>query len=423
MVAGGSRGNIAGVSEDLKQALRGRGVEMPHPELVVVADDVDPARIEPGAVLHPGVRIHGRRTVIRKGARIGPDGPVVLKDCAIGRDAKVASGSFTRCVLLDGATFGPSGHGRDGTLFEEGASAAHAVGTKQTILFPWATLGSNINACDLLLAGGTGPKDHSEIGSGFIHFNFTPFGPRGDKVTPSRFGCVPRGVWLTERRIFLGGAGGVVGPVEIGYGTVLAAGAVYRRDRGEDVLVVGEKVPARELSFDPLLVRRGLDRVRRSIGYMAHLVALHRWYAEVRMRLAAEDPLQRALIEAGLGSLEGALADRVKQLERFTEGFDASADRLASRGDSEEAEALRRLAGALPGAGSVLQDPLAVDGGEHIDRPARAALLATVPSGGGDYLDWVQGLDDGTRERGRAFLQSVVDGYLTHPDGASRLLA
>jgi len=409
------------VSENLKQALIARGVEMPHPEAVIVEPEVDPGRIEAGSVLHPGVRISGASTVIRAGARIGRHGPVVLEDCAIGLDAEVGSGSFTGCVLLDGASFGPGGHGRAGTLFEEGASAAHAVGTKQTILFPWATLGSNINACDMLLAGGTDPRDHSEIGSGFIHFNFTPFGPCGDKAAPSRFGCVPRGVWLTEPRIFLGGAGGVVGPITIGYGTVLAAGAVYRRDRGEGMLVVGEKDPARELRFDPLLIRRGPERVRRCLEYMAQLVALHRWYAEVRLRLAADDPFQQAVIEAGLASLEGALSDRVRQLERFVDGFAGAADRLEARGNSEEAAALLGLASALPEASAVLQDPLAIDGAELVDRTSRSALLGTVPSGGGSYLEWIRDLDDGTRDRGRVFLQSVIDGYLAHPDGAGRL--
>ena len=422
MVARRSGGNIARVSENLKRALIARGVEISHPGLVVIDDDVDPDRVEAGVVLHPGVHVSGASTVIRAGACIGSHGAVVLEDCAIGRDAQVGSGSFNRCVLLDGASFGPSGYGRAGTSFEEGAAAAHAVGTKKTILFPSATLGSNVNACDLFLAGGTDSQDHSEIGSGFIHFNFTPFGPRGDKAAPSRFGCVPRGVWLTESRIFLGGSGGGVGPVAMGYGTVLAAGSVYRRDRGERLLVVGEKAPARERPFDPLLIRRGADRVRRCLEYMAQLVALHRWYAEVRMRLAADDALQRAVLEVGLVSLEEALVERVKQLERFVDGFDSAADRLDSHGETEEADVLRQLVAALPAASAALQDPLVVDGEAYVDCPARAALLAALASGGGAYLDWIRSLDDGTRERGRAFLQSVVDGYLAHPAGAARLL-
>lgn len=409
------------MSQELKQALSDRGVEMPHPELVTVEADVDPERFEAGAVLLPGARISGRTTVILAGARIGTEGAAVVRDCAIGRDATLASGSFSSTVLLDGASFGPSGHSRDGTLFEERASAAHAVGTKQTILFPWATLGSNINACDCLLAGGTGPKDHSEIGSGFIHFNFTPFGPKGDKATPSLFGDVPRGVWLTEPRIFLGGAGGVVGPIRVGYGTVLAAGSVYRRDRGENLLVVGENVPAREIPFDPLAIRRGPERVKRSLEYMAELVALHRWYAEVRVRKAADDPMQLLVLEAALTLLEGALRERAKQLDRFVEGFELAADRLPEAA-VEEAGRLRSIAGALPRVRSRLVSPLQIDAEQPFDKVARGKVLNAAVEGPRDYVEWVRSLDDATRSDGYSYLKSIVDAYLSDPQGAGALV-
>ncbi len=45
---------------------------------------------------------------------------------------------------------------REGCLLEEETSGAHAVGLKQTILFPFVTLGSLVNFCDCLMAGGTG---------------------------------------------------------------------------------------------------------------------------------------------------------------------------------------------------------------------------------------------------------------------------
>ena len=54
------------------------------------------------------------------------------------------------------------------------------------------------------------PPDHTEVGSSYIHFNFTP---DGDKTTASLFGDVPRGVMLNQPPIFLGGQGGTVGPV------------------------------------------------------------------------------------------------------------------------------------------------------------------------------------------------------------------
>src|SRR5690606_1997997 len=130
------------------------------------------------------------------------------RDSALARGAAVASGYVEGAVLLREAKLGANAHVRPGTLLEELASTAHAVGLKQTVLLAYVTLGSLINFCDCLMAGGTSRSDHSEVGSGFIHFNFTPWGERGDKATPSLIGDVVRGVFLRERRIFLGGLAG-----------------------------------------------------------------------------------------------------------------------------------------------------------------------------------------------------------------------
>ncbi len=109
---------------------------------------------------------------------------------------------------------------REGCILEEEANASHTVGLKQTILFPFVTLGSLINFCDCFMAGGTSRKNHSEVGSSYIHFNYTP---NQDKATASLIGDVPKGVMINQAPIFLGGQGGLVGPSRIGYGTVIAA--------------------------------------------------------------------------------------------------------------------------------------------------------------------------------------------------------
>ena len=109
------------------------------------------------------------------------------------------------------------------------------MGLKQTILFPFVTLGSLINFCDCLMAGGTSRQNHSEVGSSYIHFNYST---NQDKATPSLIGDVPRGVMLNQPPIFLGGQGGLVGPVCLEYGTVIAAMAFCARaaDPGQLVL-------------------------------------------------------------------------------------------------------------------------------------------------------------------------------------------
>ncbi len=189
-----------------------RGVQVVAPEQVFVGADVDLTRIATGATLHPGTRLYGPRTFVAAGAHVGKEGPATLDNAVLGKNASIASGYVRGAVLLDDAQLGFAAHVREGTLLEEQASTGHAVGLKQSILLSFATLGSLINFCDALIAGGTSRRDHSEIGSGFIHFNFTPWGEHGDKATPSLIGDVVDGVFLDQARIFLGGNSGLIGP-------------------------------------------------------------------------------------------------------------------------------------------------------------------------------------------------------------------
>ncbi len=157
-----------------------------------------------GVKIYPGCRIYGRETVIAGGAQIGRESPVTIENCQIGSDVELRGGYFNNSVFLEKACMGLGAHVREGCILEEQANCAHCVGLKQTILFPFVTLGSPVNFCDRLMAGGTSRKDHSEVGSSYIHFNFTP---DGDKITPSLICDVPRGVMLNQTPIFLGRLG------------------------------------------------------------------------------------------------------------------------------------------------------------------------------------------------------------------------
>src|SRR5512136_2721472 len=227
-----------------------KGVDIPNPWTLDIGNEVDPERISGnGVTIYPGCRIYGKSTVISAGAKIGYEGPVTIDDCQIGPNVELKAGYFNKAVFLEKSNMGLGAHVREGCILEEEANGAHCVGIKQTILFPFVTLGSLINFCDCLMAGGTSRRDHSEVGSSYIHFNFTP---DGNKTTASLFGDVPRGVMLNQRPIFLGGQGGVVGPVRLGYGTVVAAGSILRDDIAEDgKFIVTPPHPGDERDFVP----------------------------------------------------------------------------------------------------------------------------------------------------------------------------
>ncbi|MDA3897307.1 MAG: protein GlmU, partial [Desulfobacteraceae bacterium] len=238
-------------NNDTINALIDKGVTIPNPESIEIGKEVNPERISgQGVILHSGCKIFGEKTLILKGATVGYEAPVTIENCQIGPDVKLNGGFFKESVFLKQSSIGSGAQVREGTIFEEYASAAHCVGVKQTILFPYVTLGSQINFCDCLMSGGTSKKNHSEVGSSYIHFNFTP---QQDKATPSLIGDVPRGVMLNQSPIFLGGQGGLVGPCRLAYGVTIAAGTIFRNDElRENRLIFGGASNTGKIAFTPV---------------------------------------------------------------------------------------------------------------------------------------------------------------------------
>ncbi len=357
-------------------------MEIVDPRQTYVAPDVSLSRVSSGVVLHPGTRLIGARTFLGPGAQVGVEGPATLRDAVLGARARVDAGYVEGAVLLDDARAGWGAHLRPGTLLEEQASTAHCVGLKHTILLSFVTLGSVINFCDVLMAGGTSRRDHSEVGSGFIHFNFTPWGERGDKATPSMAGDVVHGVFLRERRIFLGGAGGMIGPCRVGYGSVSAAGQVVRRPVAEDRLVFQGMRPL-DRPFGAGAVDRVEPRLGRNLAYIRQLVALRAWYRHVRLARVPsgdEHAPARTVLEEASATLTLCIEERVKRVDAF----------------------VRERDGVMP---TLDLDPEVP--------PCPLPLAADGP--GVEHLDWVAGLSDADVEAGVAWLGSIAERVAPSP--------
>jgi len=328
--------------EQSLEALEKKGVNIPDPRQVYVSPDVDIARIYPGSVLYPGTRLTGSRTLIGSGAKIGTEGPATVNDSVIGAGASIASGYVAGSTLLPRASVGGSCHLRAGTLLEEEANTAHAVGLKQTIMMYGVTMGSLINFCDALLSGGLSRKVHTEVGSGFIHFNFTPWGETGDKATPSLIGTATEGVFIDKPPIFLGGMSGIVGPKEIGFGAMTIAGQVVRRSVPDDTMYSGTSpVFERPFSYDGSQPsEKHIAHTRESnVEYLAQLYALKAWYTQIRMRrskICGDEEL--SLVYAGaLETLDECVGERVKRYNSFASSWGAEPFRDACLGEDAPA--------------------------------------------------------------------------------------
>jgi len=373
-----------------------RGVILYSPDSITL--DVEPEQIAPGVEIHPGCRISGADTSIGPGCRIGGEAPATIVNCQLGQGVCFSGGFAEEATLLDGASVGSGAHIRPGSLLEEYASCAHTVGLKQTLLMPYVTLGSLINFCDCLMAGGTGPKDHSEVGSSYIHFNFSA---HQDKATPSLIGDVPAGVMLDRPPIFLGGQGGLVGPVRIAYGSVLAAGTICRRDvLNENMLIFGQNGSRRKETPYNLRQYGDIDRIcRNNLIYIGNLHALAAWYRHVRTPLTPDTPFAQACLNGALRQLTAMTAERCAQLEKL-------AAKIAANPGGFESH--RRLLALRPSLSERMTLP------PVSTSPPVSLLTSILRERTSSFIETIKSLPATDKQAGTVWLQQIVSDIHQH---------
>ena len=372
-----------------------KGVKINRPTSVEIGDEVDVDRIfADGVVIYAGCKIFGAETLILPGVKLGYEGPVTVDNCQIGPDVELKGGYFNQAVFLEKARLGLGAHVREATILEEQAVVAHTVALKHTILFPFVTLGSLINFCDCLMAGGTSRKNHSEVGSSYIHFNFTP---SQDKATASLIGDVPGGVMLNRHPIFLGGQGGLVGPCRLNFGITVAAGTIVRKDEiREDRLIFGGEGKGGSAPF--VLGKYQVNKriIINNIIYIGNLIALQQWYRQVRT-LFISKRFPETLMLGLKKNIRAAIEERIKRLEAVCLKTSPTA-----RQKPELCERWPELKGSLQ-----------IHQGKEGDAGLRDKFLDAVSRGisatGKDYIAVVQGLAVEDSEIGIRWLQEIVD--------------
>ncbi len=385
-----------------------KGVDIPNPLTVDLGDEVNINFISGKNVkIYPGCRIYGKETVISAGTRIGYETPVTIDNCQLGSGVELKGGYFSKSVFLEKANMGSGAQVREGCILEEEANGAHCVGLKQTILFPFVTLGSLINFCDCLMAGGTSRKDHSEVGSSYIHFNYTP---DGDKTTASLIGDVPRGVMLNKPPIFLGGQGGIVGPSNIGYGNVVAAGSILRNNFPEDNKLIAGKIHSPKIvNFTPGTYA-GLSRiVSNNIKYIANLIALEQWYINIRRPFFDKQEFGSLIYEGLLNKLLLAKKERMKRLQILAEKIKPSSagEREAGRNPTGRKEFHDRFTEIE----KIFTEDLEDNAINKIRDDFFSGFDKTVQRSETTYLEAIRNLPVQISEQGTLWLKKIVDSF------------
>lgn len=394
-------------NKNLINKLVEKGVNIPNPSSLEIGEEVDLNLISSEDVtIHSGCKIFGRKTVIMSGVKLGVRSPVTINNCQLGRNVELKGGYFEESTFLDSANMGDGAEVRKGCLLEEKANGAHTVGLKQTILFPFVTLGSLINFCDVLMAGGTSRKNHSEVGSSYIHFNYTP---NQDKATASLIGDVANGVMLNKPPIFLGGQGGLVGPSRIGYNTVIAAGVIYREDCPQGNMLLRSKSKKKEdLDFYPGLYWNVKRRVINCIEYIANIMALRQWYIFIRKKFFQKSELEKKLYEGAIEKIEIILDERIKRFKSLSSKMKKSIGLFKSISDERMSEKLlnqkKELLENIGDIENVFNQYLKYSGNTDM----RNEFLKDVDSST-DYIKMIKHLDKKSSEIGTSWLRSIIN--------------
>jgi bifunctional UDP-N-acetylglucosamine pyrophosphorylase / glucosamine-1-phosphate N-acetyltransferase len=189
------------------------GVLVEDPSTTLVSPGVT---VEGGAVLRPFTILEGR-TVVRKGASVGPFARVV--DSEIGPDAHVLDHCFLReCVVEAGASVGPFAHLRPESRVGPRARVGNFVELKKT------HLGEGSKAPHLSYLGDSTIGPGVNVGAGTITCNYD-----GTHKHPTRI----------EAGAFVGSNSTLVAPVVVGEGAYVAAGSTITEDVPARALALG----------------------------------------------------------------------------------------------------------------------------------------------------------------------------------------
>ena len=420
-------------SQEEIRGLRERGVQIQDVNSIHVGREVQLEHISPGCTIYPFVRIIGPETQIHSGAQIGVRGsvtlenswigenavvgslgPVTLKDTVVGPKSVLGSGVAEQAVFLGKETMVndfTTGYGfriRKGSLYEEDSSSAQHTDTKMTVLFPWNTLGSNINFCDALIAGGTGPElgNFSEVCSGSIHFNYSI---RGDKATASLFGDVYQGVFLDQERLFIGGNNTLLGPIKADFGVMTAAGARINGTLAPG-LNFGHSLPKGKIDYEPRIFSGAVGIVTKQVNVLAELTALFHWYQQVRIGCISQTTEQKFVYESGLNIVELNYQERLFQLSRYVEALEGSLSILSgsNKMSKKEMAEQRQLLEKWPKIQQQLATPKAFE--LLIPESLTNAIARKLAEGKLDYTVIIKGMDIEGKQKGKGWLNTIANG-------------
>ena len=200
----------------------------------------------------------------------------------------------------------------------------------------------------------------------------------------------------------------MVGPLRMGYGNVVAAGSVLRKDMDmENKLIMGRSHKGLVVDLIPRAYPSLPRLVENNILYITNLMALEQWYIHVRKTFLENQEFGNLIFEGVLEKLRMAKEERIKRLKDMAskmpvspgEGKDSTKDTGAKQEFHEKIKWVEEL--------------LVGDAGKIVDVEKRDLFLTAFgkhrEEQGGDYIEVIQSLPRDVSRGGTQWLDSIVD--------------
>jgi UDP-N-acetylglucosamine/UDP-N-acetylgalactosamine diphosphorylase len=213
---------------------------------------------------------------------------------------------------------------------------------------------------------------------------------------------------LNKPPIFLGGQGGMVGPLRMSYGSVVAAGSILREDVGADKQLIVSKSPSGKVVDLIPRAYPSLSRiVENNILYIANLIALEQWYLHVRKMFFEHLEFGHLIFTAILENLQMAKEERMKRLKDMAAKMVVSSNKEKSKIKTMKAKQ------EFYEKGKLLEELLVSDtvktAGEKKRDSFLNAFMKHRPDPGGDYIEAIQTLPPDVSAGGTQWLDAIVD--------------
>ena len=201
----------------------------------------------------------------------------------------------------------------------------------------------------------------------------------------------------------------MVGPLRIGYGSVVAAGSILRKDYPQDNQLIFDIPQPREVREFIPAAYPGFRRIlENNILYLANLKALEAWYAHVRKRFFDTREFGLLIYDGAMENLSLAMQERLKRLKIMAGKAVSIPARQVEAQPPDEKRALFEHMNDVEGvfSGEISDDVIHRNQEVFLECFIQSGRNGVVP-----YIEFIRQLPPDISAKGIKWLQSIVDYY------------